>query len=328
MGTPAMRPRRVGEILDAAIKLYSRNALTLMGAVAVIVIPLQIINGIILLSVYNNANDIATVSTVNGTATVNESARLGAEAISLVINLIGSALVQAACVKAISDSYLGRRPAIGDSLRFGSRRVGPVIVLTIVRTILNAFAFVLLIIPGIFLYVAWSVSVQAVVIERRGPFRSLGRSRRLIKDSWWRAAAVLLVAEILTAVVGGVISGVLVGIALSGGNPSVGFTVLISTLAAIISSVLLQPFAAAVSTVLYYDLRIRREGFDVEVMAEQLGISPEDMPGDLAADRLGSGFGDGGRFSGGFGGPVGPEDVGKPGGPPYWPPPPGWRPGS
>ena len=325
MATPAMRPRRVGEILDAAIKLYTGNAGTLMGAVAVVVIPLEVVNGIILASVYNHAGDIATFSTAGTPTTGNGDARLGAQAISLVINLIGNSLVLAACVKAISDAYLGRKPDTRDSLRFGLRRLLPVIVLVVVRIVLNAFAFVLLIIPGIFLYVAWSVSVQAVVIERRGPFRALGRSFWLIRRSWWRAAAVLLVAEVVTVVVSALISGLLVAIALSGGNPSVGFTVLISTLAAIVSAVLLQPFSAAVSTVLYYDLRIRREGYDVEVMAEQLGISPQDMPGGLPPEGQ---FADDDMPSAGFGRPVGPEDVGRPGGPPYWPPPPGWHPGG
>jgi hypothetical protein len=315
MGTPAMRPRRVGEILDAAIKLYLGNARTLMGAVVVVVVPLQIIYGVVLLSLYSNAHDVSTgFSNIGQTVTPAEAhARLGALLITQIVNLIGNSLVLAACVKALSDAYLGQQPQVGDSLRFGVRRLLPLLAQVIVRFFGLAVAFVLLLIPGIWLYGAWSVAVPALVIERAGPFRSLNRSRQLVKGSWWRSAAVVLLATVLTAVVGGLIEGLLTAAALSSGNPSLLFVVVITVLAAIVSAVVLQPFSAAVTTVLYYDLRMRREGYDLELMAEQLGIAPPSMPD--------------GPPGGGFSGPVGPEHVGQPGGPPYWPPPPGWQPG-
>jgi hypothetical protein len=309
-----MRPRRIGEILDASIKLYMGNARTLIGAVALVVVPLQILFGIVLLSVYANPHDISTGFTnVGATYTPAEAhARLGASVITTLANLIGNSLVLAACVKALSDAYLGQKPSTADSLRFGLRRLLPLLVLVVVRIIGNIIGFVLLIIPGIWLYAAWSVAVPALVIEGTGPLRSLGRSRRLVKGSWWHTAGALLVAEVLALVVGGLIEGLLTGAALASGNPSVLFAVLITVCAATISALLLQPFSAAVITVLYYDLRIKHEGYDVELMAEQLGISPSAMPD--------------GPPGGGFSGPLGPEHVGLPGGPPYWPPPPGWQP--
>jgi len=77
-----------------------------------------------------------------------------------------------------------------------------------------------------------------------------------------------------------------------------------------VSAVLTRPFSAAIRTILYYDLRVRHEGYDVELLAQQLGIAAADLP----ASPLG---------------PLGgPESVGTPGGPPFWPPPPGWRPAA
>jgi len=312
-----MRPRRVGEILDAAIKLYVGNARVLIGAVAAVIVPLQLIYGIVLLSAYTNAQDVATgfAGIGSGPLTPAEAhARLGAQAIGFVMGLIGDSLVLAACVKALSDAYLGQQPSVEDSLRFGLRRLPALIVQVILRFILYAIFFVALIIPGIWLYGALAVAVPALVIERTGPIASLNRSRRLVKGSWWRTAAVILVAALITAFAQGLIGGVLTGVALASSNPSLLFAVMITVLATIVSAVLLQPFAAAVTTVLYYDLRIRREGYDLELLAEELGIPAINMPAMLSP--------------GGFTGPAGPEDVGRPGGPPYWPPPPDWRPGA
>jgi hypothetical protein len=309
-----MRPRRVGEILDAAIKLYLSNARVLMGSAAAVVVPLQIISAVVLLSTYSNGNDISTgFGSVGTTITPAEAnARLGATGINELVTVIGSAFVLAACVKALSDAYLGQSPSVPESLRFGLRRLLPLIALQIVYAIGLVIGFVLLIIPGIWLYGAWSVRVPAMVIERAGPFRALGRSRRLVKGRWWPTAGVLLVSQIMVGVLGALTGGALGAAALASGNPSVLFAVTITALAAIVTGVLLQPFSAAVVTVLYYDLRIRHEGYDLERLADQLGLPAADLPGSLA---------------GGWDGPVGPEDVGQPGGPPYWPPPPGWQQG-
>jgi hypothetical protein len=120
------------------------------------------------------------------------------------------------------------------------------------------------------------------------------------------------VANVLVGIVSGVIVGLLVALALTGGSGSVVLAVLIVSLASAVASILTQPFHAAVTTVLYYDLRVRHEGYDVALLAEQLGLEHV-APTAVALP--------GGGFAG-----VGPESVGRPGGPPFWPPPPGWRP--
>ena len=316
----ALRPRRVGEILDAAIKLYLGNARVLMSSAVAIVVPLQILSGIVMLSAYSDGRDINTgFGSLGTTLTPAEAhARLGATAINEVASIIGSAFVLAACVKALSDAYLGQSPTAGGSLRFGLRRLLPLVALELVYVIGQLFGFVALIIPGIWLYGAWAVRVPALVVEGAGPFRSLGRSRRLVKGRWWPVAGVLLVATLMVGLLGSVIAGALAALAIANGNPSVLFAVTISVLSAIVSGVLLQPFSAAVVTVLYYDLRIRKEGYDLELLADQLGLQAAGLPPRPDAGLQAPG--------GGFQGPVGPEHVGQPGGPPYWPPPPGWRP--
>ncbi len=172
--------------------------------------------------------------------------------------------------------------------------------------VLLAFAFVALVLPGIWLYAAWSVSVPALLIEGCRGWSALSRSSRLVRGRWWPAAGVLLVAAVMTSIVSGAIEGLLVAISLSS-NAGVVLTVLVVSLAAGLSAVLTRPFLAAVTTVLYYDLRVRHEGYDVALLAEQLGIEPAALPAGALVD-------------------VGPEAVGQPGGPPFWPPPPGWRP--
>jgi hypothetical protein len=309
MSAPALRPLRVGEILDAGIKVYLRNARTLMGLTAIVVVPFQALSALVLLSAVSHASEVphGSFSSFGSTQTTSDHATsLGANAIVEVTSLIMTVLVTAACVKAVSDIYLDQPAGIGSSLRFALRRVGSLVWLEILTIVGLVFAFVALIIPGIWLYGAWSVAVPALLIDDLRGGRALARSFRLVRKRWWPVAGVLLVANLMVTVIAGAIEGVLVGISVGTGS-SLALTVVVVSVATAIASVLTRPLLAAVTTVLYYDLRVRHEGYDVALLAEQLGIEPAALPPPE--------FGD-----------AGPGSVGAPGGPPFWPPPPGWSP--
>jgi hypothetical protein len=343
MSAPALRPLRVGEILDAGIKLYLSRARTLMGLTAVVVVPFQILNAIVLLSVVSSASEVPHGFTtfVSAQRTTDSAATSGAKAVLLFAGLIVDLLSTAACVKAISDAYLDRPVGLGASLRFAARRLGALVWMDILMVVLLGLAFTALVIPGIWLYAAWSVATPALLIEGVRGQRALGRSRELVRGRWWPVAGVLVVAGVMTALVSGAITGVLLAIVLAGGGSAL-YAVVVVSLASAVAGVLTRPFQAAVVTVLYYDLRVRREGYDVQLFAEQLGFDqavvpagvlagagqsgPAGAPADFGGVGGGSEAGRGGEPGGGWGGGWGPDSVGQPGGPPFWPPPPGWSP--
>ncbi len=317
MSAPALRPLRIGEILDAGIKVYLKNARTLIGLTALVVVPFQILSAIVLLSTVSNRDQVPTGFAsfgVRHTGT-DRLASLGASATLGVTGAIVGLLTTAACVKAVSDIYLDHPPDIRSSLRFVLRRVGGLVWLQILLGVLLVLAFVALVIPGIWLYVAWSVATPALLIEGARGRDALGRSFRLVRDRWWSSAGVLIVAGIMVSVVSGAIQGILLGLSLTSSG-SVALTVILVSLAAAISAILTRPLQAAVTTILYYDLRVRHEGYDLALLAEQLGIEPAALPVGLSTDA--------GPESTDRAG--GPESVGRAGGPPFWPPPPDWSP--
>jgi hypothetical protein len=313
MSAPGLRPLRVGEILDAGIKVYLRNARTLMGLTALVVVPFQALSAVVLLSAVSRASEVPRGSLSFGSTSTARSASahatsLGANAIVEVTSLIVTVLVTAACVKAVSDIYLDQPAGIGSSLRFALRRVGSLVWLEIITVLALILAFIALVVPGIWLYGAWSVAVPALLIEDRRGGKALNRSFQLVRGRWWPVAAVLLVANLMVTVVAGAIESALVGISL-GTGASLALTVVMVSLAGALGAVLTRPLLATVTTILYYDLRVRHEGYDVALLAEQLGIEPAALPAGALADS-------------------GPGSVGAPGGPPFWPPPPGWSPPS
>jgi len=308
MSSPALRPLSVGEILDASIKIYKTHARTLIPLSAVVVVPFQVLNGLVLLSFVPDTADLPNRFTVfrHPGPTPDPAAHTGATFAIAVTGLLATVLVTAACVKAISDAYLDQPIGLGTSLRYAARRLPSLLWLELLFLLGVTLGTIALIVPGVYLYYGWAVAVPVLLIEGRRGRRALGRSRELVSGRWWRTAAIVLLAFALAGVFSSIFSGIVLGVVFSTSDSLVLGVVLV-TLTSAISSVLVQPFQATVTTVIYYDLRVRREGYDVEVLAAQLGLESDTLGGPAY---------------------LGPESVGQPGGPPFWPPPPGWTPSS
>jgi hypothetical protein len=323
MAVADARPLGVGEILDAGIKVYLRNARLLMRLAATMVIPLQVITWLILISIVNKSDELANSFEASSTTltTANRATQLGAEAVLLGVGLITSALVTAACVRAVSDLYLGAPTSFEKSLRFAARRLPAYLVMQVLTLLGLVIGFLMLIIPGIWLYGSWVVSAPALLIEGLSPPRALGRSHQLVDGRWFPTAGVALVAIVMSGLVSAAFQALIVGVGFIPGQPPVLVGVTLVTIAGAISSIIVTPFVATVWTILYYDLRIRREGYDVDLLAEQLGLPAASLPQASRSEAGSTGH----QFPGTA---VGPESVGRPGGPPFWPPPPDWKPGG
>jgi len=312
---PQLRPLGIGEILDVGIKIYLRNAVTLFKIVVFVVLPAQILVNIIEISALpsnvtmssGSAGPFGGTFTQYGPVSAHDRNVILIGFISaFVIQFVAGRFAQAGCFRAIADAYLGEEVGWRSSLRFALRRLPAIVWMTILAAILVALGTLLLIIPGIYLYVAFTVAVPVLLVEGVGPWRALRRSRQLVKGRWWGTLGVAVVGALLVSVVSLAVSGLIVGVAFANPprNTVTGFV--LNTLAATIGSMIATPAAAAFITVLYIDLRVRKEGFDLLLLARGFGV--ERAPGQEAPSFL-------------------PEPPPQGIQPPFWPPPPGWEPG-
>jgi hypothetical protein len=291
MSTPAqLRPLGIGEILDAGIKIYRSKFATMLKAVAVVIVPVQVLNVLITLSLPDTSTTAGTTTTTSN----SEWAGLAALLLVLVINIVSGALAQAACLKAVSDTYLGTETGWRDSLRFGFRRLGSLLWLTLIHGVIVLLAFAACIVPGVWLYVAWSVAIPVLLIEGPRGFQALRRSFNLVRRRWWPTAGVLALANLLaTAVAAGI--GLLSLPLLFAGRDNEFVYDLASAVLGAAASVLTIPFVAAVVAVIYFDLRVRKEGFDLQLMALHIGapagaVPPTLMPWTTPAPGAGGGW--------------------------------------
>jgi hypothetical protein len=86
---------------------------------------------------------------------------------------------------------------------------------------------------------------------------------------------VLLLGYLLITIVQSVLTLPVVGLIVAGGDdPNVFVFIVGSTITGTISTILTTPFLVAVLVVIYVDLRVRKEGLDLQLMAQRVGASP------------------------------------------------------
>lgn len=279
MHAPSLRPLEIGEILDVGFKIYTRHFGLLLKTVALVVVPVQIIGGLILLGSVEDPR-VITGGQFGATDTVADTT--GAIANALV-TFVGGGLAQlvatAACVKAVSDAYLQQAPSAGESLRFAGRRLHSLVWISILQVALLVLAFLALVVPMIWLTFAWIVAFPAMLLEGHKGRKALGRSFRLVRRRWWPTFGVMLVAYLLVGVVS-FLSGVVLGVvSFTSIGDNLLATVAVATAANSFAYLIATPFTAAIVVLVYFDLRVRKEGLDIALLAGRIGVpAPEQGP--------------------------------------------------
>ena len=280
-----LRPRTVGEVLDGAFRLYFANARTLITLVACVAVPLQVLWAVVEFATTSRGAQVpASLFSLhfhfarqpNGTLRDAAAQPSGAsEAVDLIASTLTQVLGTAACVRALGDAVAGAQPSVGASIAEMARRLPALIVLYVVRGLGVAIGIILLIVPGVWLAGSWSVSAPALVLEGAGPGHALRRSAGLVRGRWWPVVAVVIVSDLVVAIVTGVVQALIGAVDGFSANPSLAPAVIAAAVGATIAALLIQPFNAAVRTVLYLDLRIRRGGEELQALAAQLGVDAD-----------------------------------------------------
>lgn len=272
-----LRPLGVGEILDAAIKVCTAHAGPLLRAVLVVILPVQILSAVILASTVSDADYLNITTSDVGS---DDSAAFWAGQLTVgLLAAVSYLLATGACFHAVAEGWLGRQPSWRESLRFASRRAHSLLWISVVYFLAVMLGLIACIAPGIWLSVAFSVAFPVLFVEDLRGSKALRRSFKLVEGRWWPTCGVLLVGFLLAGIVSSIFTYGLGALALI--NDSLGFLILLTTLGGLLSSLLTTPFQAAIVSVVYFDLRVRKEGFDLELLADHLaGRAP--VPGDSA----------------------------------------------
>ena len=295
-GIIPLRPLTLGEIYDGAIRSIRTNPAVMFVLSAVLVAVAMLVQGIATWGVFEDLNALigmdpetmATLDTSSLLATL-QSAALG-YAISGLVSFLITTILNGLLIHAVSQAVIGRKMNLEEVWHATKAQIPRLLLLSLVVTVimlavvgvlsgiivllaltespaaiaLGVIVVLLLMLVGIFAVVTLTVlATPALVLERAGVFTALRRSFSLVKQSFWRVLGIYL----LTAILVGILSSIIAyPVAIFGQfiGSSSGMYVL-NMVANVIALSITTPFMAAVTALLYIDVRIRLEALDVEL---------------------------------------------------------------
>ena len=179
--------------------------------------------------------------------------------------LVGAFMLQGVVVKTAVNSFNGKATLSSEAMETAVRMFLPLLGLGIVAGIGTGLAFLLLIVPGIIVAVMWSVAAPAVVIEKRGVFESLQRSRDLTRGYRWHVFGLMVIYVILSWIIGAAVGGI--SLATGGGFMEGSAITWVNVATNVIINILSGVVASVGVAALYYELRTVKEGAGPEVLA-------------------------------------------------------------
>ena len=276
-----MNPKTLGQLIREAVQIYREKALPLIGIVAMAQIPLILLDSLI------SANELAF--TELGLSTIIGLAQYVVLAILTAFAVI---LMYGAFVHAISRHVEGSEINVVRAYEVAWQKLRPLggtgflTALAILGMALTVIGIPL----AVYFAVKWAFAVPVVMLENSGPRDSIKRSSYLVKGKWLRVAGVMGLFGITWVLIGGLLSGVAgLSIELALGLVTDNQPLIAQTVGIVggLAWVAVTPLFLIGLTLVYWDLRVRKEGVDRETIAEELDFIPtEDLgPGfELAAN--------------------------------------------
>ena len=237
-----MRPNiDVGDVVSKVFKTYTEYAGVLLPAAAVVFL----IDALFQL--------LALESTALG---------LVAAVVSLVVGTLYAGMV----VVLVDDVRDGRLDhSVGGLLGSVTPVLGALIAVSILAGLGIGLGLLLLIVPGLFLATIWAVVAPVTVLERPGVFSAFSRRRELVKGDGWQVFGVIVMFILIFLAIG-IAFGILGAILGDVGEVILGYA----------GSVITAPLVALAAAVLYFELRVLKEGIPAPSAA-----GPE-VPGSFA----------------------------------------------
>jgi glycerophosphoryl diester phosphodiesterase family protein len=250
--TTTLRPLSLGELLDRTFQVYRDHFLLFVGITMVAYLPRFVIQIGLMFIPKARGSGLATFDLL----------------LNLLLTIIAVAATQAGTVTAVSAVYLDQKITVWESYSRIMGMIPRVILVMIGMGIGIVVGLVLLIVPGIILALMWALTIPVVVLENADLIEALTRSRDLTSGHRLRVLTIFVLFTILTYLVIFLFEIPVFALVAAKGQvaaASKSYTVLISALM-LVSQCLVTPLMTIAFSLMYYDERVRKEAFDIQLM--------------------------------------------------------------
>ena len=246
--------------------MYARRLRFWIALVAVVQVPIGVLS-FVLGQAWGGAGATATVS---------------------LLGLVGAVYVYAAAVYGLGQHYVNGETAIKECYVRAWWRVRSLTALAVLAVLVLA-ALVLpltigqrpwigvlvavLLAPAIAMAVYWSLALQAVIVEGHESLKSLGRSFDLVRGYWWRVLGLALTFSLVALGLGIVVTlPIAVASVVASADPTSAISVVLLEMGRVAVSIAVTPVLFIAWTLLYYDIRVRKEEYNVATLSRELGM--------------------------------------------------------
>ena len=283
-GCVPLRPLGLGDILDGAFKATRRNPRVMLGLSAGFAFVQVLLTTLVSLFVFANLADARSDGNIALGPLLGSE---GLQLLTLFISFLLGAVLTGMLTVVVTQDVLGRRVdarAVWVQVR---PRLGTLIGLALVTTVLEFLGLLPCLVLGVWLWGMWAVAVPACMVERTGIRAALRRSWQLVSGTFWRVWGIRALGYLVLQVVSQLIALPFFVIGVVGGG---GFETLVDptgtpvamllliNLGALIAATLVAPVRAAIDALLYVDLRMRKEGLDI-VLQQAVAAAPPTTAG-------------------------------------------------
>ncbi len=290
-GSANLRPLTLAELLDQAVRLYRKNFLTFVGIIAVVQVPLTAISLLVSLLTSREA-----VERLVGGAPVDPSSiftptyflgQLATIFLGILSLVLVSGVATAALTRAVADNYLGESVNILDAYKKIGGTWLKLVLALVLAVIFMLFLGIWFIVPCVgwltglgmiafFSAVITPLIAPVLVLEQQGVGGAIRRAWDLARRRfWWVVGFVFILFLFGQLIVTGpttlatLVLQLLFGNPVFADDPTTAFTLqtIIQSIVSLVFSLIYIPFQLTNMTLMYFDLRVRTEGFDLALLA-------------------------------------------------------------
>ena len=301
----SLRPLNLGDVLDGTFRIARAHWQAFAIGLSVIVVPLSVLSGLILAQLFGTGpglleslQDPELLATGQPTPDPQELVQVAiTAALSGLASLLLTPLIYGIAVRIAATGYragevdpmegvkaAGRRyPALLGSMFLAYLLVACIALVPLLLvgigaasentglTVIGGVGVLVGMVVAVIAAIRVSLIVPAVIVERAGPAAALRRSNELVRGRTGMVFGTLLVVNIIVAIIGFVLTLPFQAGMLQGGQ----IGAVVTTVGSIVSSLVSNSLLGAAFVLVYFDRRIRAEGYDLSELAAELGDTPD-----------------------------------------------------
>ena len=292
-----LRPLTLADVLDGMFRLFLAHWRTYTLALGVVLIPQNFVVAYLTTEVFGGTGlfeQLSNPATAEAVVAGGDIVPfIGLIVVSLATFLFTTPFLNGVACRTAAEAYQQRDPTPGAVLRFALRRYWALIGVTLLivlipvavlalpvaslvagavleqpaLAVLGGILIFFAVLAVIWLVLSYSLAYVVVVVEGAGPVNALRRSFRLVRGRFWRVFGTLILAAIISGLVAQV---AVVPFSIPGDIFGDWLGLVFTTIGAVIAAVITTPLSANAQTLLYYDGRVRAEGYDLRLLVDEV----------------------------------------------------------